>query len=173
MATFLEAYDNYMEFSKGLVPMLEKLLHENKNMFEAYIREQLNAGINGNDKPLRPTYLNDPYFNTKEAGSFYKNARRYMKWKEEIRPPYDVTLFGIRRSPETPNLIIRGDFHDSITAVPIDKGLRIESRGVSLSNDIEQKYGQAIYRFSSYARRHFMENFIKKGLEDYFRKFGL
>ena len=35
MATFLEAYDNYMEFSKGLVPMLEKLLHENKNMFEA------------------------------------------------------------------------------------------------------------------------------------------
>ena len=173
MAGFLEAYNNFMEFYTGFEPMLKKMLSDNTGMFEEYIRTQLNAGINGNDKPLRPTYLNDPWFKRKESGSWFMKARKYMKWKEEITPPCNVTWFGIRRSPETPNLLIRGDFHDSIRAIPGDGGLRIGSEGVDFSTDIEQKYGQDIYRLSSYARKHFFEEFVKKGLNDYFRKFGL
>ena len=59
------------------------------------------------------------------------------------------------------------------TAVPTDKGLRIESVGISFSNDIEKKYGQAIYKVGSYARKVFIEKYIKQGIAEYFRKFGL
>mgnify|MGYP007099531809 CR=1 FL=1 len=45
--------------------------------------------------------------------------------------------------------------------------------GISFSGDIEKKYGQAIYKVGSYARKAFMERYIKQGIADYFRKFGL
>jgi hypothetical protein len=174
MANIIEAEKNVNALVEGFEPMIRNIMAAQKKEVQIYITEQLYSGINGNDKPLRPTYLNDPYFKSRESGKWYKNARGYMMWKEGITPPYASSWLGIpRRSLDTPNLIIRGDFHNSITAVPFDKGLRIESVGVSFSDDIERKYGQAIYRVGSYARRYFIEKYVKKGIEDYFRKFGV
>lgn len=174
MANIIEAEKNVNALVEGFESMIRNIMDAQKKEVQIYITEQLYSGINGNDKPLRPTYLNDPYFKSRESGKWYKNARGYMMWKEGITPPYASSWLGIpRRSPDTPNLIIRGDFHNSITAVPFDKGLRIESVGVSFSDDIERKYGQAIYRVGSYARRYFIEKYVKKGIEDYFRKFGV
>lgn len=174
MASIIEAERNFDELVAGFEPMIRDIMAAQKKEVQVYITEQLYSGINGNDKPLRPTYLNDPYFKNKESGSWYKNARGYMIWKKGITPPYASSWLGIpRRSPETPNLIIRGDFYNSITAVPFDKGLRIESVGVSFSGDIERKYGQAIYKVGSYARKHFIEKYVKKGIANYFRKFGV
>ena len=131
-----------------------------------YCKNNYGQGINGNDKPLRPTYLNDPYFNTKEAGYWYKNAKGYAAFKQRVAPlMYSSLINAPVSSKGTPNLIITGEFHDSITAVPaIDKGLRIESVGISFSGDIEKKYGQAIYKVGSYARKAFMERHIKQGI---------
>ena len=174
MANIIEAEKNFNALVEGFEPMIRNIMAAQKKEVQIYITEQLYSGINGNDKPLRPTYLNDPYFKSRESGKWYKNARGYMMWKEGITPPYAYSWLGIPRlSPDTPNLIIRGDFHNSITAVPFDKGLRIESVGVSFSDDIERKYGQAIYRVGSHARRYFIEKYVKKGIEDYFRKFGV
>lgn len=174
MANIIEAEKNVNALVEGFESMIRNIMAAQKKEVQIYITEQLYSGVNGNDKPLRPTYLNDPYFKSRESGKWYKNARGYMMWKEGITPPYASSWLGIpRRSPDTPNLIIRGDFHNSITAVPFDKGLRIESVGVSFSDDIERKYGQAIYRVGSYARRYFIEKYVKKGIEDYFRKFGV
>lgn len=174
MANIIEAEKNFNALVEGFESMIRNIMAAQKKELQIYITEQLYSGVNGKDKPLRPTYLNDPYFKSRESGKWYKNARGYMMWKEGITPPYASSWLGIpRRSPDTPNLIIRGDFHNSITAVPFDKGLRIESVGVSFSDDIERKYGQAIYRVGSYARRYFIEKYVKKGIEDYFRKFGV
>lgn len=174
MANIIEATKNVEAFVSGFEPMIRDIMARNKKEVQVYITEQLYSGINGNDKPLRPTYLNDPYFKTEEAGQWYRNARGYMTWKNGIRPPYQSSWLGIpRRSPETPNLIITGLFHNSITATPTDKGLKIGSEGVSFSSDIEKKYGQAIYKVGSYARKYFIEKHVKQGIEDYFRKFGL
>lgn len=172
MANIIEAEKNFNALVEGFESMIRNIMAAQKKEIQIYITEQLYSGINGNDKPLRPTYLNDPYFKSRESGKWYKNARGYMMWKEGITPPYASSWLGIpRRSPDTPNLIIKGDFHNSITAVPFDKGLRIGSVGISFSDDIERKYGQAIYRVGSYARKYFIEKYVKKGIEDYFRKF--
>lgn len=174
MANIIEAEKNFNALVEGFESMIRNIMAAQKKEVQIYITEQLYSGVNGKDKPLRPTYLNDPYFKSRESGKWYKNARGYMMWKEGITPPYASSWLGIpRRSPDTPNLIIRGDFHNSITAVPFDKGLRIESVGISFSDDIERKYGQAIYRVGSYAKRYFIEKYVKKGIEDYFRKFGV
>lgn len=174
MANIIEAEKNFNAFVEGFEPMISNIMSAQKKEVQIYITEQLYSGLNGNDKPLRPTYLNDPYFKSRESGKWYKNARGYMMWKNRERPPYASSWLGTpRRSPETPNLIIRGDFYNSITAVPFDKGLRIGSVGISFSDDIERKYGQAIYKVGSYARKYFIEKYVKKGIEDYFRKFGV
>ena len=38
--------------------------------------------------------------------------------------------------------------------------------GISFSGDIEKKYGQAIYKVGSYARKAFMERHIKQGIAE-------
>ena len=69
---------------------------------------------------------------TKEAGYWYKNAKGYAAFKQRVAPlMYSSLINAPVSSKGTPNLIITGEFHDSITAVPIDKGLRIESVGIS------------------------------------------
>jgi len=174
MANIIDAEKNFNALVEGFSSMIHNIMVAQKEEVPVYITEQLYSGLNGNDKPLRPTYLNDPYFKSIESGKWYKNARGYMLWKQSITPPYASSWLGIpRRSPETPNLIIRGDFHNSIVAVPVDKGLRIGSVGVDFSSDIERKYGQAIYKLGSYAKKHFIEKYVKKGISDYFRRFGV
>lgn len=81
MASIIEAERNFDELVAGFEPMIRDIMAAQKKEVQVYITEQLYSGINGNDKPLRPTYLNDPYFKNKESGSWYKNARGYMIWK--------------------------------------------------------------------------------------------
>lgn len=174
MANIIEAEINARLFAQGFEPMVRDIMARNKEEVSQYIIEQLWSGINGNDKPLRPTYFNDPYFKTKEAGYWYKNAKGYAAFKQRIAPLMHSDLINAPVSSKgTPNLIITGEFHDSITATPTDKGLKIGSEDVSFSSDIERKYGQAIYKVGSYARKTFMERHIKQGIADYFRKFGM
>lgn len=174
MANIIDAEKAVKQFVDGFEPMIRCVMVENREEVSQYIVEQLWSGINGNDKPLRPTYFNDPYFKTEEAGYWYKNAKGYAAFKEKNAPLMHSDLINAPVSSKgTPNLIITGEFHDSITATPTDKGLKIGSEGVSFSSDIEKKYGQAIYRVGSYARKTFFRRCLKQGIEDYFRKFGL
>ena len=103
MATIRGAEDMFRRFSEGYAPMVEKVITANRDVLEADIREQLESGLDGNEKELRPNYLNDPYFKTREE------AVKYMRWKERITPPMQSTL-GLRpRAVKTPNLRINGD----------------------------------------------------------------
>ena len=86
MANIIEAEENFRRFATGFEPMIRDIMVKNREEVSQYIVEQLWSGINGNDKPLRPTYLNDPYFNTKEAGYWYKNAKGYAAFKQRVAP---------------------------------------------------------------------------------------
>lgn len=167
MATIRGAEEMFRRFSEGYPPMVEKVITANRDVLEADIREQLESGLDGNEKELRPNYLNDPYFKTREE------AEKYMRWKERITPPMQSTL-GLRpRAVKTPNLRINGFYHHSIQAVPVAGGVRIGSQGVGFSGEIEGKYGGALYKVGRTARRKFYREHLRTALKEYYRRFGL
>lgn len=173
MATIKEAANKFNLFVFGFEDTIKKTIVNNRLEIIDYVKEQLYSGVNGNGNPLRPTYLNDPWFETKEAGRWYKNASGYAKWKKRHTPPLPSYLGIQARDMYTPNLVIRGDFYDSITAIPIDDGISIHSRGVSFSGDIERKYGNTIYRIGPQASEHFIKYVLSPALRSYYSKFGL
>lgn len=174
MATVKEAAKVFGLFAEGFSKVIKDTITDNKDVMEEFIKEQLYSGIDGNDKPLRPTYLTDPYFMSEEAGHWKNKAKNYMMWKKKIRPPRRSSILGIpARDDQTPNLIIRGDFYDSITAIPIGDGISISTQGTSFGEDVERKYGSAILKIGSVGRKHFLEYFIAPALKSYFSKFGL
>ena len=131
------------------------------------VREQLESGLDGNEKELQPSYLNDPFFKTR------KEAVKYMRWKERITPPVRSEL-GLRERPvKTPNLRINGYFHNSIQAVRVDGGLKVVSHGVDFAKDVENKYGNALYQLGRTAKRKFYRDHLRRAMKEYYRLFGL
>lgn len=173
MTTIREAKDNLGLFVGGFEAFINSVIENNKSEVVDYVVEQLYSGVNGNGKPLRPTYLNDPWFNKKESGRWYKDGSGYANWKRKKTPPTPSYLGIPGRDYITPNLIIRGDFYASITAIPIGDGLRIYSNGVAFGNDIEHKYGSAIFGIGPDARRYFIRYVLNPELKSYFSKFNL
>lgn len=161
----------WSKFANGLEDVIIKQMHEKKELFEEFVTEQLYSGVNGDEVPLRPTYTQDPYFMQ------FKNpkaeAERYKKWKAKIQPPARSYL-GLRpRNIDTPNLIIRGDFYSSITAIPIADGVMIASQGLMFSDDIEKKYGNVIYKIGDKAKRHYITFFMSKRIQSFMKECGL
>lgn len=172
MANIMTAYENLKEMVGGFEPAIIKVMHDNKNEFVDYIQEQLFSGIDGNDKELRPTYLNDPWFDSDDAGIWRNNARGYMAWKKKITTPTPSYLGISPRKYNIPNLIITGSFYESIRPVVTPEGISIETRGFQDGPAIESKYGSDIFGISSYARNYFIKYLLIKEIDSYFAKYG-
>lgn len=153
-----EYLEGWKRFAYGLESALVRQIHEKKEIFEEFVTEQLYSGVNGDEVPLRPKYSEDPYFNAFKNPK--KEAERYRKWKMRIQPPARSYLGFNPRDSDTPNLIIRGDFYASITAIPIADGISIVSQGVMFSSDIERKYGNVIYEIGDKAKEHYVQFFM-------------
>lgn len=163
--------NGWKRFADGLESKLVEQMHDRKELFEEFITEQLYSGVNGKEEPLRPKYSEDPYFNTFKNPK--KEAERYRKWKMKIQPPARSYLGFRPRNSDTPNLIIRGDFYASITAIPIADGISIVSQGVMFSSDIERKYGNVIYEISDKARRHWINYYMLPRINRFMKECGL
>lgn len=61
MATLSDAADNFKLFVGGLEKVVKHTIQSNADLVQDFIRQQLYSGVNGRGKPLRPTYLNDPF----------------------------------------------------------------------------------------------------------------
>lgn len=172
MGTIFDVQKSLNEISSGFGNMvLNEVLRAD---VPEIIREQLYAGKNGRGKNLRPTYDNDPFFKSAEAGPWRNRAKAYKNWKMKVQPPKTGSFLGFApRSAETPNLIIKGNFHDSIFATKTADGINVGSDGFSQSGDIEQKYGQVIYGLSPQAKRYLAEHRLKPAVNAYFKKYGL
>lgn len=155
--------------------MLEDELRSDIPDIEDFVREQLYSGVNGREKPLRPTYTNDPYWMevTKSPKAAKAKGRGYMKYKKKQTPPAASYLGLPPRNEDTPNLIIRGDFYESITAKIAGDTIRISTQGLSFGSDIEKKYGSIIFGLGGHAKSYLIKNKINPALRKYFKKFGL
>lgn len=91
------------------------------------LKDQLLHGKGSDGEDLKPGYLEDPYFKSRES------AERYLKWKERISP-------NVGRNPNAPNLYITGVYHDSLSVKTNYDGVQISS-SAPFSFNIEQKYG--------------------------------
>lgn len=168
---FREYVNRWKKFSDNLEKVLVKKMHDDGPQFEEYIREQLYSGVDGNENALKPGYMQDPYFN--EFKDPVKAATAYKNWKTKIQPPKPSYLGFSARNNNTPNLIIRGDFYSSITAIPITEGVRIVSFGVEFGTDIERKYGSQIFKISNKAGSHYVKYRLLPKIERYFKDCGL
>ena len=160
-----------MRLADNLEDVLIDQMHKEKDLFEEFITEQLYSGVNGDEEPLRPRYTEDPYFNTFKNPK--KKAEQYKKWKAKIQPPARSYLGFKPRDVDTPNLIIRGDFYASITAIPIADGISIVSQGVEFATDIERKYGNVIYEIGNKAREHYVRHYMLPRIDKLIKECGL
>lgn len=158
--SFKEAYTNFQKFKKELDEIPERIIQAHKPELVELVKDQLYSGLNGNDKALTPSYLNDPFFNTPEAGQWRGRASAYAKWKYLQTPPRGSSAGHPPRKFETPNLTIIYVFYDSITAVNIEKGVRIGSN-TPLGSDIEQKYGSVIFKIGNISKAYFINHIFK------------
>lgn len=102
-------------------------------------------GRDGTD--LSPTYLEDPYFKTKEA------AQRYSDWKDKITPN------PIRKSG-VPNLYINGFYHNSIGLTITSTSLNFVSKSY-MGSDIERKFGERIHGLNTEKRIIYVSGFLR------------
>lgn len=169
---FNDFVTNFGAFVKTFEEVGEKAIQDNASIFPAFIREQLDAGIRGDDIELRPNYLNDPFFN--EPGQWYNNAKGYMRWKEKLTPPERGQLLYLPPRPVVvPNLRITGAFHESIKAKKIKGGVRIVTEGFTAGPDIEDKYGSIIFKPGTVARTYFISRILLPKLYDNYKRFNL
>lgn len=168
---FKQYLEGWKKFAAGLENVLISQMHDNTSLFEEFITEQLYSGLNGDEQPLRPKYTEDPYFESFRNPK--KAAEQYKKWKAKIQPPARSYLGFRPRDVDTPNLIIRGDFYSSITAIPIADGVSIVSQGLSFSTDIEKKYGNIIYVIGEKAKRHYISYYVIPKINEFMKKCGL
>lgn len=168
---FREYLRRWQKFSGTLKTVLLEKMHSDLPQFEEYIREQLFSGLDGNERPLKPGYMEDPYFNQYKNPK--KEAQRYKDWKTKIQRPKPSYLGFSARNNNTPNLIIRGDFYSSITAIPVADGVKIVSYGVEFGSDIERKYGSQIFKVTETAKRHYINYRLYPRIEKYYNQCGL
>lgn len=161
----------FTAFKERLYKEAERIIQDNGSEFEDYIREQLSVGLDGNENKLTPSYTEDPFFKSPEAGNWYNRAESYKKWKQSITPPAPSYLGYPAREANTPNLIIVGNFYASIKAFNVDGGIRIGSQGFTDAGDIESKYGSQIYAVSPKARAFFLKYRFKKEFEQFLNKY--
>lgn len=167
MATIREAAENFKRFADGFGGVIEQCIQAHADFAVDAVNEQMESGLDGDEKELTPSYLADPYFKSRKA------AVGYMRWKERITPPRASQL-GLRERPaKTPNLRINGYYRASIQAAPTQGGLRISSHGADFAPDVERKYGDALYKLGRTARRKFYRDYLRRDLREYYAKFGL
>lgn len=175
----IRAIDKLIELANGIRPMLVKEMDFNRNFIRIMIQQQLLAGRNGNDNPLRPTYETDPYFKEGETGS-KKNKKRsakekavkYKRWKADITPPREYLGYP-PRDKSTPNLFITGAYYDSIKPVMQGEKVIIKSDGsFPDSADIMHKYGPIHLGLGTNARKKMYEDIFLPALKRYFEERG-
>lgn len=140
MATLTQVIDRLTSLRDGLPLLVEKAAEETKDSYVDMNRAQLFDGKTRTGEDIRPSYFEDPYFQTPQA------AQRYSDWKDRVTP-------SLRRTKGTPNLYINGYYYSSLGAKVSSNGVEITTN--NFGNEITQKYGPNLYGLN------------KEGMDDY------
>lgn len=168
MATIFDGCNKVLDYLDSILPCVESTLGENSIEVETAIREQLYAGLDGDENELTPTYTGDPYFyqRYKNPRTAVREAERYRDWKNDITPPEESHHMHFRpRDWDTPNLFIDGTFHRSIRASVGNGVLSVNTEGFRDGKAIEKKYGEQIFKVSRSSWAWLLGDFILPALE--------
>ena len=142
MATALDMLNNLRAMQMNAIA--EDVLNQTSSTAVQMNRGQLYDGKLSTGDDISPTYLEDPYFKSKES------AQKYSDWKDAITP-------NPRRKKGVPNLFIIGAYHESITAEAKGGGLLYKSSFYRASN-IESKFSVNVYGLGGEYREQFLQN---------------
>lgn len=120
-------------------------------------KDQMLLGRNTEGKPIRPTYLNDPYFKTKKQAKAYAEQKKKLESKHNARIE-NPTLYP-PKSVNTPNLIVTGPFQDSMFITTGNSSFLIGSSYMD-SDDIEKKYHNLVFGLSPESKAFFYKHYI-------------
>lgn len=112
-------------------------------------KEQLLAGKSKQGIDIFPSYLDDPYFKSKES------AQRYSDWKDRITPNKE-------RKSGTPNLFIDGTYHKSRTLKR--DGDVLQFGATFLGQEIEAKYGNQIDGLGGHFKKEYQDESLRPAL---------
>lgn len=163
-----EASEVFRVKAEKFPEMVASVIQGSRTLISDYISDQLYSGKDGDEKDLKPDYLNDPYF-AKWGRDRMRVAHGYMQWKMRISPPARSFIGLAPRRKGIPNLWINGYYHSRITTSGSDRGLTIGNTA-EFASEIEAKYGRNIYKVSPSARKHFIANVLSLALARYWRK---
>ena len=176
----IEGVSNAVRMLKNnFMPEVTNSLRESEDLIHDLITDQLMAGLDENGKQIRPTYLQDSYF--RETTKTEKAARKKAMWwrdmKERITPPETSNLLKFPpRNRNTPNLIITGEYHRSITPIVVDgkDGGKIVNASylLLLGPMLEEKYGPSHLGLTRKAKKYLLDNRIKPAIENLLKKYG-
>lgn len=156
MSTIIEVAERVRKLAQNIEKQVAAIIDNTKEEIVKKNRQQLLDGVKSDGTELTPSYLNDPYFKTREA------AQRYSDFKDKITPSN-------KRKKGTPNLYINGLYHNSIKIDVRGEIFKIQSTA-SIGSDIERKYGENVYGLTTESTRAYIrETFyplFKQYIED-------
>lgn len=145
-------------------------LESNRGIVLQAVREQLYSGLDGEGRPLSPSYDNDDYFD--EPSFWYHRSADYKAWKRSITPPISGTMLGLPpRADEVPNLFINGKFYSEINSYRQEDALIVDP-GSGRGPAIVEKYGDQILAPGPTAVEFFNAKFLLPAIGSFFKDCG-
>jgi hypothetical protein len=126
MAGVRETVRKLKKLQNNLPQIAEDSMVETKDAFLELNKQQMYDGKNRLGENLTPSYLDDPYFKSRES------AKRYSDWKDRITP-------SAKRPSGTPNLYISGAYYNSQFIQRSKGGLQYNA-STPMAAKIEAKY---------------------------------
>lgn len=132
--------------------IIDESLAETKEAFIKANKKQLLEGKRSDGNDITPSYLDDPYFKTRES------AQRYSDWKDRITP-------NPKRKSGTPNLFIKGPFHNSID-VSFNRDTISFDASFHAANAIEDKYTSKIFGLGGDIKKDYLNNDLSPVIQE-------
>jgi hypothetical protein len=135
MATILDMKKRFEQFHQRTDEIIYGAIKDNEQDLNDLNLEQIYSGKTSTGENLRPSYLEDPYWDTHKfrGQTGIRAAIAYSNWKDQITPnPF--------RNPGIPNLFINGYYHSKRTTLVSPGGEIIHDDSASFGDDIKAKY---------------------------------
>lgn len=153
MNTIIDVAERIKNLSLNIEKEVSVIIDNTKEQILIKNKQQLMEGIKGDGSEITPSYLNDPYFKTKEA------AQRYSNWKDKITP-------NSKRKSGTPNLYINGFYHNTIEINVRGEKIITENK-TTIGKKIEQKYGDTLYGLNETNNQAYIKETFFPALKTY------
>lgn len=142
--TIAGLYDRFKKLDTDQI--IEESIASTKDDLLELNKEQLYDGKLSTGADLSPSYLEDPYFKTREA------AQAYSDWKDRITP-------NSNRRKGIPNLFINGYLHNSFTVEVTANSVNFNT-SASFGGKVVDKFGENIWGLNSTFKAEYLREFV-------------